>query len=48
MVRPRKGMTNSFALRTKRLNKKQKARFTITDITKQDSRKLLMKFDNSY
>ena len=42
-----KGMTNSLDLSTKRLNKKQQARFTITEITKQDFRMLLKKFNNS-
>ena len=47
MGRPDKGLTNSLDLRTKRSNNKQKARFTITDITNQDFSKLLKKVDNS-
>ena len=43
---PGKGMTTYMYLRTKRTNKKQKARFSITDITNQDFRKLLNKFKN--
>ena len=47
MGRPYKGMNTSLDLRTKRLNKKKRARFSITEITKQDSRDFLKKFDNS-
>ena len=47
MGRTGKGLTTSLALRPKRLNKKQKARFAITNITNQDFRKLLKKFKNS-
>ena len=47
MGRPGKGMTASLAIRNKMSNKKQKARFSITDITNQDFRKLLKKFKNS-
>ena len=46
MVIPGNGMTNSLSLRTKRSNKKQNARFDITDITNQYFRKLLNKFNN--
>ena len=42
-----KGLTTSLDLRTKSLNKKQNVMFTITDITKQDFRKLLKKLYNS-
>ena len=44
---PGKGLTNSMALRTKSMNKKQKARYSVTDITNQDLRKLLKGFTNS-
>ena len=44
---PGKGMTTYISLRTKSTNKKQKARFDITDITNQYFRKLLKKFKNS-
>ena len=47
MVIPCKGLTNSLALRTKRSNNKQKARFSITDITNKDFRKFLKNFNNS-
>ena len=47
MGRPGKGLTTSLYLRSKVPNKKQKARFSITDITEQDFRKLIKKFDNS-
>ena len=47
MVRPENGMTSSLALRTKIPNKKQKTRFAITDITKQDYRKFLKNFESS-
>ena len=40
-------MTNSMALRTKNSNKKQNARFSITDITNQEFSKFLKKFTNS-
>ena len=39
-------MTTSLAYRAKRSNEKQKARFSITDITNQDLRKLLKRFKN--
>ena len=42
-----KRMTTSMNLRTKRSNKKQKARFSITDITNQAFRNFLKKFKNS-
>ena len=42
-----KGITTSLSLRNKRPNKKQKARFDITDIDNQDLRKFLNKFRNS-
>ena len=42
-----KGLTNSLALRTKRSNNKQKARFAISRITNQDLRNFLKKFNNS-
>ena len=41
------GLTPSLDLRTKIQNKKQKEFFSITDINKQDFRKLLKKFENS-
>ena len=44
---PGKCLTTSQALRTKIPNKKQKARFAITDINKQDFSKLIKKFGNS-
>ena len=44
---PGKGMTNFLALRTKISNKKQKAGFDITDISNQDFRKFLKRFNNS-
>ena len=44
---PGKGLTTFIDLSTKSPNKKQKARFSITDIPKQDFRKLLKKFENS-
>ena len=47
MGRPGKGMTISLALRTKNPNTKQKSRCAITEITKQDFRKILKKFNNS-
>ena len=47
MGRPNKGMAAYLALRTKNPNKKQKARFDITDITKEDFRKLLKKVKSS-
>ena len=46
MGRPCKGMTTSLVLITKK-TKNKKARFSITDITKQDLRKLLRKFESS-
>ena len=46
MGRPGKGKTTSLALRTKKSNKKQKARFDITDITEQKLRKFLKKCNN--
>ena len=39
-------LTTSLALRTKSTNKKQKAGFDITDITKQYFRKFLKNFGN--
>ena len=48
MVRTGKGLTTSLNIITKRSNKKQKSRFGITDINKQDLRKFLKKFKNSY
>ena len=48
MERPGKGLTNSLGISTKTPNKKQKAMFDITDITNQDFRKLLNKFNNSH
>ena len=47
MVRLGKGLTASIDLSTKRQNKKQKLRFSITYITTQDIRKFLKKFINS-
>ena len=47
MIRPGNGLTTSMDLRTKTSNKKQKARFAVTDITDQDFEKLLKKFKNS-
>ena len=47
MGRPGKGLTTSLDISTKIPNKKQKARFYIPDITKQDIRTLIKKFDNS-
>ena len=44
---PGKGVTNSLDLRTKMSNKKQRERFAIIDITKQDFRKLLNCFEHS-
>ena len=44
---PGKGMTNFLALRTKISNKKQKAGFDITDISNQDFRKFLKRFNSS-
>ena len=44
---PGKGMTTSLAIMTKRTKNKQKARFAITEITNQDFRKLLNKFNNA-
>ena len=44
---PGKGMTTSIDLSTKSSNKKQKARFYITDINNNYLRKLLNKFRNS-
>ena len=41
-----KEMNNYLALRTKRLNKKQKARISITDITNQYFRRFLKSFNN--
>ena len=46
MVRSGKGLTTSLTLRTKRPNKKQKARTAITDITNQYFRKLIKYFSN--
>ena len=47
MLRTGNGVTTSLDLSNKNPNKKQKAGFYITDITKQDFRKLLKKFENS-
>ena len=47
MVIPGRGLTTPLALSTKRPNKKQKARFAITEINNQDYRKLLNNFKNS-
>ena len=47
MGRSGKGLNNYLALRTKSQNKKQKARFAITEITNQDFRKFLNKFNNA-
>ena len=47
MVIPGKGLTTSLDLKNKRSNKKQKARFDITDITYQYFSKVLRKFNNS-
>ena len=41
-----KGLTASLALRNKTSNKKQKERFSMTEITKQDFRFLFNKFEN--
>ena len=43
---PGKDLTTSLSIRTKIPNKKQNARFTITDINNQDLRKLIDKFKN--
>ena len=48
MEKPGKGVTTSLNLRTKGSNKKQKSRFSITEITNQDFRKFSKKFNNSY
>ena len=45
MERPGKRLTNSLALRTKRVDKKQNAKFAINDITNQDLRDLLKFFN---
>ena len=47
MIIPVQGLTTSLDLRTKISNKKQKERFSITDIPNQDFRKLLKRFKNS-
>ena len=47
MGRTGKGMTTSLALSTKGSNKKQKERFSITEINNQDFSKLLNTFKNS-
>ena len=47
MVIPGKGLTDSLSISTKRPNKEQKAKFSITDITNQDFRDFLKKFGNS-
>ena len=44
---PGYGLATSLDLITKRSNKKQKARFLISDITKQNFSKLLKNVDNS-
>ena len=41
-----KGLSTSLDLRTKRSNKKQKDRFSITDINIQDFRKFINNFNN--
>ena len=41
-----KGMKTSMDLRTKTSNKKQKAKFAITDNTNQELRKLINMFNN--
>ena len=46
MVRPGKCLTNSLDISTKRSNKRQKARFAITDITNQDFSKLPKNVNN--
>ena len=47
MGRTGKVLTTYLYFRTKRPNKKQKERFSTTDINKQDFRKFLKKFENS-
>ena len=47
MRRPVKGVTTSLILWSKITNKKQKARFSIIDITHEDLSKLHKKFNNS-
>ena len=47
MERQGREMTTSLDIRTKRSNKKQKARFSITDITNKNFRKFIKKFNNS-
>ena len=47
MVVPDKGLTNSQYLSNTIFNKKQRARFSITDIINQELRNLLKKFRNS-
>ena len=47
MGSPGEGMTASLALRTNITKNIQKARFAITDITKQELMKLLKEFNNS-
>ena len=47
MLRTGNGVTTSLDLRTKSPKNKQRARFSITDINKQDFRKLFKKFENS-
>ena len=42
-----KGLVTSFSVKTKRSNEKEKARFGITDITNQDFREAIKKFENS-
>ena len=44
---PGKGMNTSLSLRTKRSNDKQRARFSINEITNQDFSNFLNKFKNS-
>ena len=46
MVGPGKGLNKSLNFSTKIPNKKQNVRFSITEITNQDFRKLLKKFNN--
>ena len=47
MGRTVEGLTASMDLKKKWQNKKQKARFSITDITNHDIRKLFKQFKNS-
>ena len=47
MIIPGKGINTYLDIRTKISNNKQNSRFYITDITNQDFRKLLNKFNNA-